>query len=56
VLRLCSAFIPNADDITACLRERSAELSDACRTALEAGMTQSPSASDSNGAARRTAR
>jgi hypothetical protein len=56
VLRLCSAFIPNADDITACLRERSAELSDACRTALEAGTTQLPGASDSNGARKRTAR
>lgn len=56
VLRLCSAFIPNADDITACLRERSAELSDACRTALEAETTQLPGASDSNGARKRTAR
>jgi hypothetical protein len=35
-LRLCSAFIPHADDITACLREKNAELSDACRTAFEA--------------------
>jgi hypothetical protein len=26
VLRLCSAFIPNADDITICLREKNAEL------------------------------
>ena len=35
-LRLCSAFIPNADEITTCLREKNAELSDACRTAFEA--------------------
>jgi hypothetical protein len=28
VLRLCSAFIPNADEITTCLREKDAELSD----------------------------
>jgi hypothetical protein len=34
VLRLCSAFIPNADEITICLREKNAELSDACRTAV----------------------
>jgi hypothetical protein len=50
VLRLCSAFIPNADEITTCLREKSAALSDACRTAVEAGMKQLPSARDSNGA------
>src|SRR5260370_9681815 len=36
-LRLCSAFIPNAYEITTCLRERSAEPSDAYRTAVEAG-------------------
>jgi hypothetical protein len=56
VLRLCSAFIPDADRITICLRERSAELSDACRTALEAGLTQSPGVSDGNGTRKRTAR
>jgi hypothetical protein len=56
VLRLCSASIPNADEITTCLRERSAELSDACRTALEAGTNQTPGVSDSNGARKRTAR
>jgi hypothetical protein len=37
VLGLCSAFIPNADEITICLREKNAELGDACRTAFEAG-------------------
>ncbi len=47
VLRLCSAFIPNADEITVCLREKNAELSDACRTAFEAGMKQPPNAGDS---------
>jgi hypothetical protein len=56
VLKLCSAFIPNADEITTWLRERSAELSDACRTALEAGMKQLPSVSESTGARKRTAR
>ncbi|MEA3116780.1 MAG: hypothetical protein QOI13_50 [Paraburkholderia sp.] len=56
VLRLCSAFIPNPDEISTCLRERSAELSDACRTALETGMTQPPSASESNGSRKRTIR
>jgi hypothetical protein len=56
VLRLCSAFIPNADEITICLREKNAELSDACRTALEAGMKQLPSVNESTGARKRTAR
>jgi hypothetical protein len=47
VLRLCSAFIPNADEITACLGENNALLSDACRTAFEAEMKQLPNASGS---------
>jgi len=54
VLRLCSAFVPNADEITICLREKNAELSDACRTAFEAGMNQPPNASDSTQARNRT--
>jgi hypothetical protein len=53
VFRLCSAFIPNADEITICLREKNAELSDACRTAFEAGMNPPANASDSNQARRR---
>jgi len=56
VLRLCGAFIPNADEITICLREKNAELSDACRTALEAGMKQLPSENEGTGARKRTAR
>ena len=48
VPRLCSAFIPNADEITTCLREKNAELSDARRTAFEAAMTQLPGASLAN--------
>ena len=56
VLRLCSAFVPNADEITICLRENNAELSDACRTVFEAGMSQPPNASDSTQARKRTAR
>ena len=56
VLRLCSAFIPNADQITTCLRERNAELSDACRKAIQAETTQIPSATDGIGARERTAR
>ena len=47
VFRLCGAFIPNADEITICLREKNAELSDACRTAFEAGIKQPPNAGDS---------
>jgi hypothetical protein len=54
VLRLCSAFIPNADEITVCLKERSPELSDACRTVFEAEITQLPSASESTQARKRT--
>jgi hypothetical protein len=56
VLRLCSAFIPNADEITICLREKNAELSDACETVVEVGTRQPPNASGSNGARKRTAR
>ena len=41
VLRLCSAFIPDADQITACLRQRNAELSDACRQIILVGMKPS---------------
>jgi hypothetical protein len=55
-LRLCSAFIPNADEITTCLREGNAELSDACRKAIQAEMTQMPGVSDGNEARERTAR
>ena len=54
VLRLCSAFIPDADEITICLREKNAELSDACRTAFEAGMKQPPNAGDSTQSPKRT--
>jgi len=42
VIRLCSAFIPNADEITTCLREKSSELSDACRAAIGTGTKQLP--------------
>jgi hypothetical protein len=47
VLRLCSEFIPDADRITICLSEKSAELSEACRTVFEAPMNQPSNASDS---------
>ena len=56
VLRLCGAFIPNADEITSCLREKNAELSDACRTAFEAAMNQLPGVSDGTRARNRNAR
>jgi hypothetical protein len=46
-LKLCSAFILNADEITTCLRQKNAELSVACSTAFEAGMNQPPNAGDS---------
>ena len=56
VLRLCSAFIPNADEITICLREKNAELSDACRMVLEAATNQPPSVSDGTATRKRTAK
>jgi hypothetical protein len=56
VLRLCSAFMPNADEIATCLREKNAELSDACRAALEAAKTQLSGVSDGTRARKRTAR
>jgi hypothetical protein len=52
--RLCSAFIPDADQITICLREKNAELSDACRMALEAAMNQQPGVSDGTGSRKRS--
>jgi hypothetical protein len=54
-LRLCSAFIPDADQITACLRQKNAELSDVCRQVILAGMNTSDS-SGSVGARGRIAR
>jgi hypothetical protein len=42
VLRLCGAFIPNAEEITICLREKNAELTDDCRAVVEAGTKQPP--------------
>jgi hypothetical protein len=56
VLRLCSAFIPNADEITICLREKNVELSDACKTVFEAGMKQQSNAGGSTQPRKRTAR
>ncbi|TYL97736.1 hypothetical protein FXB40_07440 [Bradyrhizobium rifense] len=54
--RLCSAFIPNADDIAICLRERSSELSDACRQVIQVEITQMPGARDTNSPRKRTTR
>ena len=56
VLRLCSAFIPNADEITICLREKNAELSDACRMAFEAGMKQQSNVGDTTQTRKSTAK
>ena len=50
VLRLCSAFIPNADDITTCLIEKGAALSDACRAVFKPVMNQQPGVNDGAGA------
>jgi hypothetical protein len=56
VLRLCSEFIPNADEITICLGDRNAELSDACRTAFEAETKRPPNAGDGAQSRKRTAK
>jgi hypothetical protein len=45
-LRLCSAFIPNVDEVTTCLKEKNAELSDACRKVIQPEMTQIPGGGD----------
>jgi hypothetical protein len=55
VLRFCRTFIPNSDEITICLREKNAELSNACRTAFEAGTKQPPNAGDSTQSRERSA-
>jgi hypothetical protein len=54
--RLCSTFIPNADEITVCLKEKYANLSDACRAALDAGLKPPPNAGDSTQSRKRTAK
>jgi hypothetical protein len=54
--RLCSTFIPNADEITICLKEKYANLSDACRTALDAGLKPPPNAGDSTQSRKRPAK
>jgi hypothetical protein len=56
VLRRCSEFIPNADEITICLKEKNAELSDACRMLFKAEMQQPPGVSGGTVARNRTAR
>jgi hypothetical protein len=56
VLRFCSEFISNADEITICLREKNAELSGACRVVFDAGMQQPPSVSAGTLGGNRSAR
>lgn len=56
VFRLCSAFIPNADEITICLRHKHAGLSDACRTVLDAGTKRTRDAGDDTGVRSRSLR
>jgi hypothetical protein len=41
VFRLCSAQIPDADEITACLRKKNTELSAVCRRFVMAGIKSS---------------
>jgi hypothetical protein len=54
VFRLCNAFIPNADEITICLTQKNADLSEACKAALEVGLKQTPNAIDSTQSRKRT--
>jgi hypothetical protein len=56
VFRLCSAFIPDADEISICLKEKYANLSDACRAALDAGGKQPPNADDGAQSRKRSAK
>jgi hypothetical protein len=56
VFRLCSAFIPDADEISICLKEKYANLSDACRAALDAGGKRPPNADDSAQSRKRSAK
>jgi hypothetical protein len=37
VFKLCSMFIPDTDQITACLKDKAAELSDPCRLVISGG-------------------
>jgi hypothetical protein len=53
--RLCSAHVPDADEVAACLRERNAELSDACRKFVAVG-TKPSETSDNVDARKRIAR
>jgi hypothetical protein len=53
VFRPCRCLHPQCDEMTACLREKSAELTDACKTATEVGMKQLPRVSDGTGARKR---
>jgi len=45
--RLCGRYIPNAASVESCLRQRTADLSDACRSVFEQSATQQNQMSDS---------
>jgi hypothetical protein len=55
-LRLCSAFIPNADEVTTCLKANSTELSNSCKAAFEAAMDQPAGVNDGIKTRKRTGR
>jgi hypothetical protein len=42
VMRLCSAQIPDANRIVACLRQNTAQLGDACRAVFESSASAQP--------------
>jgi hypothetical protein len=43
--RLCSSYIPDAARVENCLRQRTADLSDACRSVFEQGAAEAMSES-----------
>jgi hypothetical protein len=55
VFKPCRCVYPQCDEMTTCLREKSAELTDACKTATEVGMKQLPRVSDGTELANATA-
>jgi hypothetical protein len=55
VFRPCRCVRPQCNEMTTCLREKSAELTDACKTATEVGMKQLPRVSDGTELANATA-
>ena len=56
VFKPCRCVYPQCDEITTCLRDKVAELTDTCKTATEVGMKRLPRVSEGTGARKRIAR